>query len=65
MLSISHILYAYDTVLLCEPNKEQLMHLGWTLMWFEVVLGLKVRLSKSEIIPVGRVENVEGACRQA
>ena len=29
-------------------------------MWFEVVSGLKVNLSKSEIIPVGRVENVEG-----
>ena len=29
-------------------------------MWFEVVSGLKVNLSKSEIILVGRVENMEG-----
>ena len=29
-------------------------------MWFEAILRLKVNLPKSEIIPVGRVENVEG-----
>ena len=35
------------------------MYLGWTLMWFEAFSGLKINLSKSEIIPVGRVDNVE------
>ena len=28
-------------------------------MWFEAFSGLKINLSKSEIIPVGRVGNVE------
>ena len=28
-------------------------------MWFEAFLGLKINLSKSEIIPMGRVDNVE------
>ena len=28
-------------------------------MWFKAMLGLKVNLDKSEIIVVGRVENVE------
>ena len=28
-------------------------------MWFEAMSGLKVNLDKSEIIPVGRVKNVE------
>ena len=28
-------------------------------MWFEAFSGLKINLSKSEIIPVGRVDNVE------
>ena len=60
MLSISRILYADDTVLFCEANQEQLMHLRWTLMWFEAVSRLKVYMSKSEIILVGRVEYVEG-----
>ena len=28
-------------------------------MWFEVILGLKVNLDKSELIPVCNVDNVE------
>ncbi|KAJ9675675.1 hypothetical protein PVL29_024544 [Vitis rotundifolia] len=28
-------------------------------MWFEAVLGLRINLEKSELIPVGRVENIE------
>ena len=28
-------------------------------MWFEAISGLRVNLDKSELIPVGRVENVE------
>ena len=58
-LVISHLLYVDDTVLFCEANSEQLMYLGWTLMWFEAYSGLKINLSKSEIIPVGRVDNIE------
>ena len=28
-------------------------------MWFEAILGLRINLDKSELIPVGCVENVE------
>lgn len=28
-------------------------------MWFEAILGLKINLDKSEILLMGRVENVE------
>ena len=56
---ISHLLYADDTIILCEANSEQLMCLRWTLMWFEAFSGLKINLNKSEIIPLGRVDNVE------
>ena len=58
-LIISHLLYADDTVLLCDVKPEQLMYLGWILMWFEALSGLRINQSKSEIIPVGRVSNAE------
>ena len=59
-LTISHLLYVDDTVLLCDANPEQLMYLGWTLMWFEAFFGLRINLSKSEIIPV--VGSVDTSC---
>ena len=35
-------------------------YLSWLLMWFEACSGLKINLEKSELIPVGRVNNIEG-----
>ena len=35
-------------------------YLSWLLMWFEACSGLKINLEKSELIPVGRVHNIEG-----
>ena len=57
---ISHLLYNDDTIFFCEANSEQLMYLRWTLMWFEAFLGWKINLNKSVIIPLGRVDNVDG-----
>ena len=34
-------------------------HLGWILMWFEALLGLKINLGKNQIFPIGGRENVE------
>ena len=56
---ISHLLYADDTIIFCEANSEQLMYLRWTLMWFKAFSSLRINLNKSEIIPLGRVDNVE------
>ena len=58
-LVISHLLYADETLLFFKADKDQLKFLSWTLMWFEVVSGLKLNLNKSEIIPIGPVANVE------
>ena len=46
-------------MIFCEAKKEQLTYLYWLLMWFEAMSGLRANLEKSELIPVGRVENVE------
>ena len=45
-LSISHILYADDTLVFCGKDDRQLFQLRRILLCFEVVLGLKVNLIK-------------------
>ena len=56
-LSISHLLYADDTILFCKADNDQLKFMSWILMWFEAMSGLKINLNKSEIIPIGPVTN--------
>ena len=46
-------------LIFCEANKEQLKYLSWILMWFEALSGLKINLNKSEIIPIGPMDNAE------
>ena len=58
-VEIIHLLFEDDTLVFCEPSIDQVSYLSWLLMWFEAMSGLKVNLDKSEIIVVGRVENVE------
>ena len=56
---LSHMLYADDTIVFCGANQDQMMYLSWLLMWFEAISGLRINLNKSEIIPVGRITNVD------
>ena len=53
-LIVSHLLFADDTLIFCDADAEQLQYLSWTFMWFEAILGLKVNLSKTEAILVGK-----------
>ncbi|RVW82040.1 hypothetical protein CK203_049062 [Vitis vinifera] len=39
--------------------KENLTFLSWILAWFEATSGLRINLAKSELIPVGKVEEIE------
>ncbi|RVX04003.1 putative ribonuclease H protein [Vitis vinifera] len=43
----------------CEAKKEHITHLSWILFWFEAASGLRINLAKSEILPVGEVEEVD------
>ncbi|RVW95287.1 Transposon TX1 uncharacterized 149 kDa protein [Vitis vinifera] len=56
---ISHLLFADDTLVFCKPSQDHLTYLSWLLMWFEAASGLRINLEKSELIPVGRVENMD------
>ena len=58
-VQISHLLFVDDTLVFCQASQDQLTYLSWLLMWFEAVSGLRINLEKSELIPVGRVENID------
>ncbi|RVX00739.1 putative ribonuclease H protein [Vitis vinifera] len=58
-IQVSHLLFADNTLVFCEDSQDQMVVLSWLLMWFEAISGLNINLNKSEILPVGRVENVE------
>jgi hypothetical protein len=48
------------TLLFCDPSVEQFRNLRCFFLCFEAVSGLKLNLSKSDIVAVGEVEDVEG-----
>ena len=58
-LMVSHLLFADDTLIFCGADSEQILNLRFVFTWFEVVSGLKINLSKSEIVPVGDVPHIE------
>jgi hypothetical protein len=58
-LVISHLLFADDTLIFCDANPQQLTSLRFVFNWFEVVSGLKINLGKSELVPVGEVNNMD------
>lgn len=52
---ITHLFFADDILIFFVARRENLEYLGWILMWFEVLLGLKVSLEKKEVIPIGEL----------
>ncbi|RVW12312.1 Transposon TX1 uncharacterized 149 kDa protein [Vitis vinifera] len=56
---ISHLLFVDDTLVFCQASQDHLTYLSWLLMWFEVMSRLRINLEKSELIPIGRVENID------
>ena len=57
-LRISHLLYADDTILFCDVDPDQLLYLRMVLTCFEAVIGLRVNMAKSEMVPVVEVQNI-------
>jgi hypothetical protein len=56
---VSHLLFADDTLVFCGANACQIRHIGALLVCFEAVSGLKVNLSKSVLVPVGSLGDVD------
>ena len=55
---ISLLLFASDTILFCDASREQLLSIRLVLSCFQAFTGLKINIGKSEIIPVGEVNNI-------
>ena len=62
-LHISHLLFADDTIIFCDASREQLLYIWMVVIFFEAITGLKVNVSKSEIVPVGEVGNLDALAR--
>ena len=58
-MNVSHLLFVDDTIIFCETKQDHLTSLSWILAWFEAAFGLKINLAKSEVIPVGEVEDID------
>ena len=46
------------TILFCDANPQHLIYIHLVLTYFEAVTGLRVNMSKSELVPMGDVPNL-------
>ena len=51
-------MFADDTILFCDANVEQILHIQLLLLCFQAMTGLKVNVQKSEIVPIGEIDDV-------
>jgi hypothetical protein len=58
-VEVSHILFADDTLVFCGANASQISYMGALLVCFEAVSGLKVNLTKSTLILVSSLDDVD------
>lgn len=59
-LCVTQLLFADKTIIFCDANTEQILYVRLLVISFEEVTSLKVNLSKSEMVPVGEVQNILG-----
>nr|XP_009610448.1 uncharacterized protein LOC104104150 [Nicotiana tomentosiformis]XP_016449348.1 PREDICTED: uncharacterized protein LOC107774363 [Nicotiana tabacum] len=58
-VTVSHLLYANDTLIFCDTERSQVINLNLILLIFEVLSGLHINMLKSIIYPVNEVQNLE------
>jgi hypothetical protein len=59
-LTSSHLLFVDETLIFCGANPSQLHYLCALFLCSEAVSGFKIYLAKSELVPVGNDNNVDG-----
>jgi hypothetical protein len=57
---VNYLMFADDILIFCGAQEEQIRHLRCIFLCFEAASGLRINLGKSEIVPIGAVEDVEG-----
>ena len=57
-IRVSHLLFANDTILFNDASREQILSIRLVLSCFQAFTGLKVNVGKSEIVPIGEVQNI-------
>jgi hypothetical protein len=62
-LLVSHLLFTNDTLIFCNTHYTQIEHLKYVFTWLGAAFGLKINLSKSKMILVGVVPNLEELVR--
>jgi hypothetical protein len=55
---VSHLLFADNTLIFCDANPSQLLHLKFVLHLIEATSSLQINLGKSELAPIGNVPSI-------
>lgn len=58
-LLVSHLQFADNTIIFCDNSQSQIRMLRCVLRCFEVVSNLHLNLTKSSLIAVGEIPNLE------
>ena len=57
-LQVTQLLFADNTLVLCDAELGQILLLRLVFFWIEIVSGLKIIMGKLELAPVGVVPNI-------
>ena len=58
-MMVSHLLFVDDTLIFYDVDPNQLVILREILTRFKEVLGLRINLGKSKLVPIGEVHNLD------
>lgn len=63
-VSVSHLLFADDTLIFCGAERSQVKHLNLIVLIFEAISGYHISMLKSVIYPVNMVPDLHDLAEQ-